>query len=333
MTEEQDQDTLLSENKYSIVKGRFKSQDLNLFGIFYVIFNPDERLESYNIVVSTYSSTYALEPQVEWDRYEETILDMKWKGNYNPSMTNPLMEQIKNISADERTKSQLLSSVKGYDFSNVEIFMSDIIYRILHDKNLVIEIGIQDVSPGEFTETREKRLKSLEPADTQKRGYNLEDGAVVLNLKPLLAPVKGKPLYELRVGDKIVARIHGNAEREKYFIDLLGLRSDDQVRPVPCEVIDIKANSRNDPIEILVQIGPGIYGKIIEEERQVKFRMYDPQIDGPMTKKGYEAARAASRGPVKREEAEPGVSMTTYIVVGLLMLVLLIFSVLIFISF
>jgi ABC-type multidrug transport system permease subunit len=52
-----------------------------------------------------------------------------------------------------------------------------------------------------------------------------------------------------------------------------------------------------------------------------------------MTKKGYEAARAASRGPVKREEAEPGVSMTTYIVIGLLILVLLIFSILIFISF
>lgn len=327
------QDTFLDDGKYIIIKGRFKSQELTLFGLFIIIFNPNEQIEIYNIVVSPSSGVFNLEPHIGWEKYEETILDLKWKGNFNNSMTIPLMEQLKNITADDKTKNQLFESIHNYDYDNVEILLGDIIYRIIHDKNLNLEIGIQEITREEFINVKENKAKANETS-ISKKGYNVEDGSVILPLQPILAPVKGKPLYEMKIGDRIIAKIVPKSERENYFIDLLDLRLEDHIKPIACEVIDIKANSKTDPIEILVQIGPGIYGRIIEEERQVKLRIYDPKIDGPMTKKTISgAATYQKKAEEIKVENKPAIPKMTYIIAGLFLLILIIFVILLYLSF
>lgn len=332
MASDQIVDTFLEDSNFIIIKGRFKSSELNLYGLFLIVFNNSGTIDSSNIVVSTYSSIYNLEPHNSWDRFEESILDLKWKGNHNTSLTSSLMDQLKSVSSDSKLRADLYSSAGAYDYDNVEIILSDLIYRIVHDKNLQIEIGIQEVSREEFKSSREKEKKSEPPATDQKKDAGVEDGSVVLPLQPILAPVKGKPLYELKIGDKIVAKIVANSDRENYFIDLLDLRVEDRVRPVPCEVIDIKANSREDPIEILTQIGPGIYGRMLEDERQVKLRMYDPAVDGPMTKKTIDVAQAIERNLSKSGRREGGLSRISYLIIGLFALLMLIFIILVLIS-
>lgn len=333
MAPDLNEDTLLDENNYIIIKGRFKSSSLNLYGLLLVVFNQDGDVDSYNIVVSTFSSLYDIEPHLTWDRYEEAILNAKWKGNFNSSMTASLMDQIKAIATEDNLRSQLFDSIDNYDYDNVEIFMFDIIYHIIHDKNLILEIGIQEISPQEFREAKENRLKSEgAPAPAAKKRYAIEEGAVILSLQPIVAPVKGKPLYELKIGDRIMAKLLPNSDRDNYFIDLLDLRVEDHIRPVSCEVIDIKANSKNDPIEILTQIGPAIYGKIIEEERQVKLRMYDPATDGPISKKNLPDIRSIPSIPGQASD-DTGLPKIVYAIMGLFALVLMIFIILIYISF
>jgi hypothetical protein len=130
-----------------------------------------------------------------------------------------------------------------------------------------------------------------------------------------------------------MTKISPNSDRENYFIDLLGLRLEDHIKPAASEIIDIKANSKNDPIEILTQIGPGIYGKLIEDERQVKLRMYDPITDGPISKKGIEAARFEEKQKAPYPAEDAGMSKMTYIILGLFMVILIIFGVLLYMSF
>jgi hypothetical protein len=244
------------------------------------------------------------------------------------------MDQFKAVAAQPNLNSQLYESASNYDYDRVEIFISDILYRIVHDKNLILEIGIQEITEEEFKAAREKRQKAADTpaAQAAKKGYNVEAGSVILPLQLILAPVKGKPLYELKIGDRIMAKIVANSEREKYFIDILNLRVEDHIRPVPCEVIDIKAASKSDPIEILSQIAPGIYGKIIEDERQVKLRMYDPGVDTPINKKAIPAGYAF-KDQAKTARAETGMSQMTYIIMGLFALLLVIFIILIYLSF
>ncbi|MCX7678055.1 MAG: hypothetical protein N2316_02435 [Spirochaetes bacterium] len=316
------------EESIFILKGRFKSNSLGLYGLLLLIFNRNHDLESYNAVVSTYSNLYDLEPHAGWEKFEETILDVKWKGSYNSSMTAALMDNFKAIASDEKLKSQLYEYITNYDYDNTEVTIYDSVNRILHDKNLILEIGIQEITTEEFIETKEKRAK---PTQTTTEKSPIEDGSVILPIEPILSPVKGKPLYELKVGDKIIARLIPNSDRANYFIDLLNLRLEGSIKPIPCEIIDIKSGGKNAPIEILTIIGPGIYGKCTETEKQVKLRMYDPLVDGPQVTKP-QPGKITQR---KNEEKPPHVGMpkSTYLLIALFVIILIIFLLLLYISF
>ena len=338
MVPETENDNLFSDH-ILIVKGRFKSNSLNLYGILLIILNQNQKLDTYNIVVSTYSSVYDHEPHISWDQYEQAIMEMKWKGNFNASMTSSLMDQFKNIESDNELTAQIYNSINNYDYDNIDIFFFDMINRIIHDKNLILETSIQEVTLEEFVEAKEKRYDNEDQNDSSPvAATDLEEGSVMLTVQPILAPVKGKPIYELKVGDTIMTKIIPNTDRANYFIDLLELRVENHVKPVSCEVIDIKSNGKNEPIEILTRIGPGIYGKCIEDERQVKLRLYDPAIDGPRAKQtappkeSRKAASATTTGPGQISEYQ-GFSKMTYVIIGLFAVLLIIFMLLIYISF
>lgn len=148
------------EDSIIILKARFKSNSLSLYGILLVIYNRNQDLDSYNAVVSTYSSIYDIEPHVGWEMFEESILDIKWKGSFNNSMTSSLMDNINAIAKDENLKTQLYEYLNNYDYDNAEVLIYDAINRIIHDKNLVIEIGIQEVTP---TSSRKPRKSAPRP--------------------------------------------------------------------------------------------------------------------------------------------------------------------------
>ncbi|TAL31237.1 MAG: DUF4899 domain-containing protein [Spirochaetes bacterium] len=327
------------EDGFFIIKARFKAQALNLYGLVLVVFNRKNQIDNFNVVVSSSAALFDFEPHIGWEKYEEAIMGTKWEGNFNTSMTTSIMDQVKTLTYQDKQRVLLYDSIAAYDYDSVEIFMSDLIYRIIHDKNLILEIGLQEVTVDAFKDAKESRATPREAQPkaqvaSPSSNFKVEDGSVILPLVPILAPVKGKPLYELRVGDRIMTRILANSDREQYFIDLLDLRTENHVKPVPSEIIDIKANSKTDPIEILVEIGPGIYGRVIEEERQVKLRMYDPQTDGPLTRKGIEKAKTGKAPAAKARSAdEPsGIFRMNYLIYVLFAIIVVIFTILVFLS-
>jgi hypothetical protein len=332
-----------SEDNIIIIKGRFKSAPMNLYGQFLVIFNNNKQFESYNIVVSTFSDAYELEPHLGWDKFEESIINMKWKGNFNASMTSSLMDQFKKLAEDYKGVELLFDNAYNYDYDNMDITLYDMINRIIHDKNLVLETGIQELSQEEFLRTKENRGKNKEtqeePRESEPSEFEnqLAEGSVILPIKAIVAPVRGKSIYELKIGDKIMVRILPNSDRANYFIDLLGLRDDTQrdekkIKPTPAEVIDIKKGSaKREPVEILVEIGPGLYGKLVEDEQQIRLKMYNPQMDGPVIKKELGPYPGNADG-LAADMKKPALSKGSIILLALFLAILILFLVLIFLS-
>jgi len=329
MAFEPESDNLFSDHLI-IIKGRFKALSMNLYGLFIIIFNQDKRIDTYNIAVSTFSNIYENEPHLPWDKYEQLILELKWKGNFNANLTSSIMDNFKEISAEDIKTNQLYDYANSYDYNSLDTYLFDTINRVVHDKNLVLETSIQEVTAEEFAQTKEKRYNKVEDKSTSET--ELEEGAVILNIQPILAPVKGKPIYELKIGDRIMTKIIPNTDRANYFIDLLGLRVENHIKPIATEVIDIKSDGKSEPLEILTRIGPGIYGKCIEDERQVKLRLYDALIDGPLTQKVIPKQTQPSPTSVATYE-DVGFSKLTYVIISLFVLLLIIFVLLIYISF
>jgi hypothetical protein len=286
MNDVETQSSLSEQRNLYILKGRFKSNSLNFYGLFLLIFNTRGELTVNHIIVSTFSTAYDMEPHFAWEKYEEFIVNSKWKGNYNPNMTGSIENFFKQITSENNGQKEILYDyIRNYNYDSVDTFMFDIINRIIHDKNLIIETGIQESTEKEFRETKESKSQKKDKDSAPTSQKTATDEGVTLVIQLILAPVSGKPIYELKIGDIIMCKIVPNTDRANYFIDLLDLRVENLIKPVPGKVIDIKSEGKGQPLEILTEIGPGIYGKCIEDERQVKLRMYDPAVDERITNK------------------------------------------------
>lgn len=302
-----------------IVKGRFKSSSMNLYGLFLLIFNTAKKLDTHHVIVSSYSDMYDFEPHTSWERYEEIIVDRKWKGNFNNSMTASIMDAFNKLSEDSRSSRILYDHVYNYDYDQMDLIVFDIINRIIHDKNLTMETIIQEVSAQEFRKIKEDRSK---PADEEKDKEKQDDRkqSTILQVKPIVAPINGKPIYSLRTGDKILIKIIPASSRENYYIDLYNLKEEKTIRPVPATVVDIKAGlGKKNPVEILTEIVPGVYGQFTEDEKQVKLKLFDPMIDDTINGR----RRGLGSGPYASNEEEAAASMKSIIIMAVLFVVIL----------
>jgi hypothetical protein len=313
-----------------IVKGRFKAAAQSLFGQFLLIFRDNTRFESYSAVVSTYSDLYNLEPHEDWMKYREYIANVKWKGNFNANMTSSVMDHFKRFAEEMNSITLLYDSICDYDYNAMDRSLYDMLNRIIHDKNLILETAIQEISPQEFRAGitgAEQKEEAADNVSTPNDGYTVEDDAVILPVKPIVAPVKGKPIFELRVGDKLMVYIQPQSDRANYYIDMLNLREENGIKPTMGEVIDIKAGSgKNNPTDILTQVAKGIYGKFTETEKQVKLKLYNAETDGPIQKKKI---GTSAPGPTV---GSTGMTKGTLVMLVLFMLILALFVVLIFLS-
>ncbi len=318
-----------------IVKGRFKAVSQNLYGQFILIFKDQNNFDSYNAVISTFSDLYSMEPHEEWTKYRENISTVKWKGNYNTAMTISIMNHLKKFAEEMNSINILYQHVAEYDYNAMDAIIFDLLKRVVQDKNLILETIIQEVLQSDYyaaTTVAATAEKITAEAAAEQAEFTVEDDAVILPVKPIVAPIKGKPIFELHIGDRLMVIIEPRSDRANYFIDLLDLREDNEIKPTPAEVIDIKAGyGKNNPTDILTLVSRGIYGKFTEAEKQVKLRMYDPAVDRESRKKtGAPARKDAVTQAVPA--VRPGFSKGTMILMALFLIILVLFVVLILMS-
>ena len=159
------------------------------------------------------------EPHIGWEKYEEYIVDKKWKGVYNNSMTASLIDATQALSEDTKLTEILYNHIYNYDYDQMDIIIYDMINRIIHDKNLYMETIIQEIPMAEYHQVRAQRAKKPEEENTTDE-KNEDTKNIILQVKPIVAPVKGKPLYQLKIGDQIMVRIEPETSKENYYIDL-----------------------------------------------------------------------------------------------------------------
>jgi len=278
------------------------------------------KLDTHHVIVSSYSDMYDHEPHTSWEKYEEIIVDRKWKGNFNNSMTASIMDAFTKLSEDVRASKILYDHVYNYDYDQMDIIIYDLINRIIHDKNLMMETIIQEVSSQEFRKIKEDRSKPQEEEKEQEAQGETKQ-ATILQVKPIVAPINGKPIYSLRIGDRIIIKIIPASSRENYYIDLYNLKEEKTIRPVPATVVDIKAGlGKNNPVEILTEIMPGVYGQFTEDEKQVKLKLFDPMVDDTINgkRKGLTGAGISSS-----PDDDSAASMRSIIIMASLFVVIL----------
>jgi len=261
----------------TILKARFKAVETNTYGLLIIFFNDEEReVESLVAIASHYSSLFDIDPHLPWYSFEENIINTKWRGDIALNITIDLQNYIES-SLDRDRGHELLMLIKNNDQLKIESLLQAILMKPLADRNIIIETVSETITKESMNNVRIERnkLKTDKKSETSSIEPKIKSGNII-NVKLMLAPVSGIPIYELKKGDKIMVRIANTGVKEKYYIEQFGVKVDNNILPLPAEVVDITKNDKGEYV-ILVKLEKSVYGKAIETE-QVKLKRYDTLV-------------------------------------------------------
>ncbi len=269
---------------YYLLKGRFKGNDSNTFGLFIMSFSLTQKsIDNVLVAASHFSGIYETSTQTLWNEFEDKITQLKWKGEISVNTSHDLQLLLSN-SIRQDIAEELIEAMANKQMNKVEHTLTNILIRGLLDKMVSLELNFDKISHKDIIKIKDERARkekevkeelkkeAIRQAETEK--FKVEEGAVTLPVNLVLAPVSGIPVFEIKNGDMIMVKIDGATERGNYFIDLLNARTPEgEIMPVKGTVKGISMNALGE-FELMVEIGPGIYGKSLEAE-QVKIKKYD----------------------------------------------------------
>ncbi len=329
-----------TEANYTIIKGKLKATATSSFGLFVAFMdNVTKTIDRYDIICSHFSTIFENNINMPWNEVEELIQQMKWKGEYATNLTHDAMSTLEDLFEPGTGRVlDIWSALKKSQVNKAEAIFEEYLMRPTSDKNIKIEIGIEVISGSDIDRIkmqREQRANQEQASlqEPQTPEMTTQDNAVILDVALVLSPISGVSLSELKQGEKILVKISEQSNRGQYFIDLLNAQVDDEIVPVPATIEKIiMAEKLN---TVIVSIGPGIYGKALEEDN-VKAKRYDPakdkrknpdqnmqQAQASMAMKSNSQVNLAS--PVEEEGGKK--NMIFFIIGGmaLLMIIILIF--------
>jgi hypothetical protein len=282
-------------NQIHILKGRFKALTTNTFGIFIIFINRTSKsIEKMSVIASHFSSMYDHDPCQPWDKFEDIIAQMRFNGEISTSLSNDFQALFVSSFLSDIIE-LFIDSFDMKNFTKTEHVIQSLVEKILSDKNISLQLEKETISKEDLERVKLEREQKSKPAEAspapqspQDVGvqFKVDEGSVILNVGLVIGPISGIPIYDVKPGDQIVVKISGRTQKDQYFIDLLGARNEaGEVLPVPAVVKEVQASSGT-PKEynLLVEIGPGIFGKATEQE-QVKLKRYDPLLDARNVKK------------------------------------------------
>ncbi len=298
-----------------ILKGRFKAVETNTYGLFIIFFNEyTGTAENLMVIASHYSSLFDIDPHLPWYTVEENIINLKWKGDIAVNISLDLQNYLESTFERDRG-AELFSFIKNNDETRIETLLQSIFIKPLSDRNIQLETVSETVSNRRMEDIRKERDKSREKKAPEKSPQFSVKGESPINVDLVLAPVSGIPIYELKLGDRIMVKINDKSIRGNYYIDLLGARVNGNLIPIPAEVSDIKKGEDME-YSILCKLDDDVFGQAVETE-QVKLKKYDELVTKESTTEELPVLEE-----IKKKREFP---VFTVIIGGLMFLVILVF--------
>jgi hypothetical protein len=237
--------------------------------------------------------TQTLTSESPWSDFFDFITEKKFKSQFVRNATQDLQATASKVLGANNFDSAIIKDViKFHDkkkFSNIyEMFYHELC-RVLYDKELELMIGTEFVLQHEIDShyAEKSKIADAEKKDLDENVAAVDDffspdpDRIYIDSSPMVAPVSGIPIFNLRAGMEIMVKINNTTSiGNKYNTYFNLIDEDGKISPIRSTVEKLKTDSEGH--KILVHIKDNIYGKIIETE-QVKVKLHqeaeDIQID------------------------------------------------------
>ncbi len=325
-------------DRYVAIKGRFKSEQRKVFGIFYFILNREfNSVDTVSVIVSLYTTLYETSLKGSIAEFHNKINSIKAEGQYALSTTQTLQEALKSISTNYNFYQEMEPYIDIKDEKRLSPILQSFFGGVLGDKRIDIQVSIQNVTQEEISLEKFESTSEEETVNDNvslSDGSNLEttdmsddhltDGQVVLEANFLLAPVGGKLVYRLKIGEYVMVKILPNTAVSNQHIDLLKLRdARGHINATPAKILSFK-KEENIGCEVIVQISEGVCGKITEEKNVLVKTVQDQaSVRSPSTKPAAQLITQQSR---KEKNSSMGILIGVIFAFILLILIFILFA-------
>ena len=265
---------------YLFTKIHILSTKFNLKSVVLLkIKNNEKILESLDAVSIKLSQfTDPINTSDSWLKHKEYISKKKFSAKFDNNLTLGIITEINNLIDStlpyENLIEEILKKHEKNETNSVGEILKPYIGRVILDKSITIQVNSEFVLQKDINDSITIEDKPKEQAFFNSHRddfFDINDGAL-LSCAPVVAPVHGTPIFNLRVNDQIMVKILKSNVYEEKLKDLFDLiTSNGESLYVPGKVVKIRREDSE--YSILVKIEDKVFGKIFETE-QIKFKVY-----------------------------------------------------------
>ncbi|MBN8215199.1 MAG: hypothetical protein J0L75_01085 [Spirochaetes bacterium] len=234
--------------------------------------------------------------------FEEFISKNRYQREFNAKTTAEVISTLKQVVEGQRGMEKdtniadFLAFAKKNDLNSIQHAILPYISRALYDKkkldlDVAVEFTTQSAVDQYFAGQEADRQAQAAPAADVPAPvvddfFNIGEDRVVLLSHPVLSPVTGVSISNLKPGLEIMVRIDNNNVLGNKYNTLFNLVAEDgRIQPRQATVHAIRSDP--DGHKILVNFQGNTFGKIVETE-QVKIKLFEP-----------DAVREAEKPPLR----------------------------------
>jgi len=265
------------------VKGKFFLQHTGKSGMFFAFFNVyDEYISYVDAVLVQNDSIY--EKVRIFDDWKSLYADMN---AYKQGGDNIEMSNLSDSLIDLMVERDVFPYVQNSDLdelsNNILLILKQILDEDLVQCQLEIEPtsslsmelgGVPLVTPqGNETPKDSPKAISTEETDFERRIREIEEEAnFVVEGTSIVAPVKGKYINDIAVGEKIMILLPGKDPVSQKILSVLNaVDSEGRIAPIKGRIKE-KVSGEKSGYMIYALVAKGVLAKLVEEEN-VKIRM------------------------------------------------------------
>ncbi len=261
---------------YLALKIRYMGHKTHNYGAILIVLNIKKRMiEEIEVIVSNEMKASEIDSNLKFEKFREEIRNFIKTSDVNLIMIDRLKE---GIMSDE-FKDAIFKNLTQDGIINtndLKIMFSELMFKVLTEPNAAVKIDQERIDVFRYTkkEGRTSLLKERhaeegredkgreEETETKREEIEIRNiSLVILKIEPVLSPVKGVPVTELRPGDEIMVRIIDERDIGDYLASLLGGKEGENRVPVSAIVKKIEKSPETENIMLLVEFGPGIAGR------------------------------------------------------------------------
>ena len=208
-------DSELSEDNgnYLIFKVRVKAKQTNTNALVIIIIDESKRkIVKISAAASRFSMLNDTEPGVPWYIFNETLDNIKLKGDISARITADLQTSLANAMEKDKGN-ELITYLKHNDNEKIESFIQSVSLRAISDDNIEVDFASENIPQTDYNKIRKERKDPRERKINQAPNHAVKGDIFDIDL--ILAPVSGIPINKLKKGDHIMVRIIGNAAMKK----------------------------------------------------------------------------------------------------------------------